>query len=359
MTPLPIRLTLIELIHEARLAGARQSKACEAIALEERTLQRWQRDKTKGDLRPLRLQVPENALSQEERAKILNVLNGPEFGHLPPGQIVPKLADQGRYLASESTMYRTLRAAGQLRHRRSERPAKPNAKPEGFSATAPNTLYSWDITYLPSTVHGMYFYLYAFIDIFSRKLVGWQVYEQESSELASEVLYDICQREQIAPQQLVLHSDNGSPMKGASMLAMLNSLGVTPSLSRPAVSNDNPFSESAFRTLKYRPEYPKKAFGSLTEARQWVERFVEWYNNEHQHSAIGFVTPSQRHTGQDIAILQQREEVYARAKASNPKRWSGDTRCWKPVRVVHLNPDKPEEMGHVKMATKEEQLKAA
>jgi len=358
MTPLPMRLTLIELIKQAMLSGARQVKACEAIELEVRTLQRWQSDKTKGDLRPLRLQIPVNALSKDERAQVLSVLNGAEFGHLPPGQVVPKLADQGIYLASESTMYRALRAAELLGHRRSERPAQPHAKPKGFSATAPNQLYSWDITYLPSTVRGVYFYLYAFIDIFSRKLVGWQVYERESSELASDVLYDICQREQIASQQLVLHSDNGSPMKGASMLAMLNSLGVTASLSRPAVSNDNPFSESVFKTLKYRPDYPKKPFGNLTEARLWVQRFTQWYNAEHQHSAIGFVTPSQRHAGQDRAILKQREEVYARAKAANPQRWSGATRNWEPVAIVHLNPEKNEEIGHVELK-KEKLLKVA
>lgn len=358
MTPLPMRLTLIELIEQAMLSGARQAKACEVIELEVRTLQRWQSDKTKGDLRPQRLQTPMNSLSQEEWSQVLSVLNGDEFGHLPPGQVVPKLADKGIYLASESTMYRALRAAGQLRHRRNERPARAHPKPEGFSATAPNQLYSWDITYLPSPVRGIYFYLYAFIDIFSRKLVGWQVYEQESGELASDVLHDICQREKIAPQQLVLHSDNGGPMKGASMLAMLNSLGVTPSLSRPSVSNDNPFSESVFKTLKYRPGYPKKPFESLSEARQWVQLFVQWYNEEHQHSAIGFITPSQRHAGQDVALLKQRDEVYARAKTANPTRWSGETRNWKPVAIVHLNPDKNEEIGHVKVANKE-QLKAA
>ena len=350
MTPLPMRLTLIGFIEQAILSGARQAKACEAIDLEVRTLQRWQSDTTKGDLRPLRQQMPANALSKEEREQVLSVLNSAEFGHLPPGQIVPKLADKGVYVASESTMYRELRKADQLRHRRSERPAQPRSKPEGFSATAPNQLYSWDITYLPSTVRGMYFYLYAFIDIFSRKLVGWQVYERESSELASDVLHDICMREQIAPQQLVLHSDNGSPMKGASMLAMLNSLGVTPSLSRPAVSNDNPFSESVFRTLKYRPDYPKKPFGSLAEAREWVQRFTQWYNDGHQHSAIGFVTPSQRHANKDVAILKQRGEVYSRAQSANPQRWSGATRNWKRVAIVHLNPDKNEEIGHVKVA---------
>lgn len=358
MTPLPMRLTLIELIEQAVLSGARQAKACAAIDLEVRTLQRWHRDKTKGDLRPQRRQTPKNQLSNEERIQVLSLLNSPEFGHLPPGQIVPKLADKGIYLVSESTLYRELRKAGQLKHRRTERPAQPRAKPEGFSATAPNQLYSWDITYLPSTVRGMYYYLYAFIDIFSRKLVGWQVYERESSELASEVLHDICKREQIVAKQLVLHSDNGSPMKGASMLAMLNSLGVTPSLSRPAVSNDNPFSESVFKTLKYRPEYPKKPFDNLAEARQWVQRFTDWYNNDHQHSAIGFVTPSQRHASQDAAILKQRDEVYARAKAANPQRWSGATRNWEPVAIVHLNPDKNEEIGHVKVAN-EALLKAA
>ena len=149
---------------------------------------------------------------------------------------------------------------------------------------------------------------------------------------------DICTREKIQPGQVVLHSDNGSPMKGATMLATLQRLGVVPSFSRPSVSNDNPYSESLFKTLKYRPGYPEKTFGELLDARLWVTHFADWYNNEHRHSAIRFVTPGQRHAGEDH--LRRREEVYEAARARHPERWSGPTRNWKPIRVVHLNPAK-------------------
>jgi len=255
---------------------------------------------------------------------------------------VPRLADQGRYLASESTFYRVLRAANQLAHRRSERPAQARTKPRALSATAPNQLYSWDITYLPASVRGQFYYLYLFLDIFSRKIVGWQVYETESSELASALLRDLCHREQITPKQLTLHADNGSPMKGATMLATLQGLGVMPSFSRPAVSNDNPYSESLFKTLKYRPSYPLTPFADVVEARQWVTDLVEWYNHEHRHSAIGFVTPAQRHAGLDETLLKQRRRLYEAARAKNPLRWSKATRQWNRIHTVYLNPECPE-----------------
>ena len=220
------------------------------------------------------------------------------------------------------------------------RPRQQRNKPRALCATAPNELFSWDITYLPTLVIGAYFYLYLFMDIFSRKIVGWQIYETESSALASEVMRDICERENIAPHQVVLHSDNGSPMRGATMLATLQSLGVMSSFSRPAVSNDNPYSESLFKTLKYRPNYPARAFENLFAARQWVGTFVHWYNHEHRHSAVRFVTPDERHAGQDTALLgSQSHQVYAAAKAKHPQRWSGSTRNWEPLRVVHLNPE--------------------
>ena len=180
--------------------------------------------------------------------------------------------------------------------------------------------------------------MHLFLDVFSRKIVGWQVYEEESSLLASEVMRDLCRREQIG-RQVVLHAHNGCPMKGATMLATLQLLGVMPSFSRPAVSNDNPYSESLFRTLKYRPAYPLESFASLSVARQWVSDFVQSYNHEHRHSAIGFVTPGQRHAGLDKTLLRNRTNVYEAAKRRCPQRWSGATRNWQPVEVVHLNPD--------------------
>jgi transposase InsO family protein len=341
MTSLPKRGEIIEMVATAVAAGARQERACEVIGLSERTLQRWKCGHAAvGDRRPTRTQTPCNQLTELERERMLAVANSDEYGHLPPSQIVPRLADCGEYIASESSFHRVLKAANQLKHRGAHRPPKQRSKPLALSATAPAQLFSWDITYLPTQVKGVYFYLYLFMDIFSRKVIGWQVYDTENSELASEVMRDICSREKIAPNQVVLHSDNGGPMKGATMLATLQALGVVPSFSRPAVSNDNPFSESLFKTLKYRPDYPRRPFETLLAARQWVGAFVRWYNHEHRHSAIGFVTPAQRHAGLDIAMLQKRAEVYEAAKSANPSRWSGATRNWQRVSIVHLNPEK-------------------
>ena len=188
------------------------------------------------------------------------------------------------------------------------------------------------------------------MDIYSRKIVGWQVYEEESSALAGDLMTDICQREDVAPDQVTLHSDNGSPMKGATLLATLQDLGVIPSFSRPSVSNDNPYSESLFRTLKYRPEYPGRSFISLLAARNWVQGFVRWYNHEHLHSGINFVTPEQRHKGLDAGILAQRKKVYEQARARHPERWSGEIRNWEPVGEIYLNPEKKQHETDTKRA---------
>jgi len=290
----------------------------------------------------LRLGVtPHNKLTPEECESVLAVINSAEFKDLPPSQIVPRLADQGLYLASESTMQRLLRSHHQNTHRRSERPAKKRHKPFALKATMVNQVYTWDITYLPTTLKGQYFYLYVFVDIFSRFIVGAQVFESESADLAANLLNDICERHGIMPDQVYLHSDNGSPMKGQTMLAMMQELGVIASRSRPSVSNDNPYSESLFGTLKYRPLMPVKPFESIHQARQWAIGLVDWYNQEHRHSAIKFVTPGQRHLGQDVQLLQKRSELYAQARDQNPQRWSKNTRNWNRVTEVHLNPDKP------------------
>lgn len=342
MTSVSERDLVLQMVAAAVVDGASQHSACEAISLSERTLQRWKNDQAAGgaDRRPARVQTPGNRLSELERQNLLEIANSPEFGHLSPSQIVPRLVDRGVYVASESTFYRVLKEENQLKHRGAENPSKPRGKPRALFATAPDQLYSWDITYLPTRVKGIYYYLYLFMDVFSRKVVGWQIYETESAELASEVMRDICMRGKIAPNQVVLHSDNGSPMRGATMQATLKALGVVPSFSRPAVSNDNPFSESLFKTLKYRPSYPSGSFANLMAARQWVGSFVHWYNNEHRHSAIGFVTPAQRHDGLDSGLLAKRAEVYEAARNKRPERWSGPTRNWTPVSIVHLNPEK-------------------
>ena len=211
-----------------------------------------------------------------------------------------------------------------------------------MQANGPNQLWSWDITYLATTVKGIFFYLYLIMDVFSRKIVGWEVYENESADQASRVFRKTYLREGIAGDDLVLHSDNGSPMKGATMLATLQRLGVMPSFSRPSVSDDNPYSESLFKTLKYHPGFPNKPFDDLEEARIWVAEFQHWYNEVHRHSALKFVTPGQRHRGEDINILEQRHLLYEAAKECLPGRWSGTTRNWTPIETVYLNPGKPE-----------------
>jgi transposase InsO family protein len=352
MIELAVRTETIRLLKEAVDAGARQSSACEIIGLPARTLQRWRRAPEQGDRRPQRVQSPPNRLTDLERQRILNIVNSPEFGQQSPCQIVPQLADRGTWVGSESTIYRLLRSVGQIKHRGSSN-APVWKKPEPLRATAPNQLYSWDITYLPTAVRGRHYYLYMFLDIFSRKAVGWAVYENELSDLAADVVRDVCSREKIQPGQVVLHSDNGNAMKGASMLAMLQELGVARSLSRPAVSNDNPYSESQFKTLKSHPTYPRKPFADLTQAREWVARFVHWYNEVHRHSGIGFVTPSQRHAGLDVKILEHREKVYRAARLRNPTRWSAGTRNWTRVDVVHLNPAKAD------AATRRQERRAA
>jgi transposase InsO family protein len=271
---------------------------------------------------------------------VLEVVNSKEYRGLSPKQIVPRLADEGVYLASESTVYRILRSEAQLTHRTPARSPTPRPKPSN-TATGPNQLWSWDITYLKSTVRGRFFYLYLMVDVWSRKIVGWAVHKRESAQHASELVWQICQDSKLDSRGIVLHSDNGSPMRGATMLATLQWLGVVPSFSRPHVKDDNAYSESLFRTLKYRPSYPSRPFASVEAARDWVGSFVRWYNHEHRHSAIRYVTPAQRHDQHEAEILAKRERVYERAKRRRPSRWTGRTRNWTPVNAVFLNPPTP------------------
>lgn len=330
----------LNLIREAMDAGARQSKACEVIGISAKTMQRWETPGNDEDGRPEAIREPANMLTHAERRCVVETVNRPEFANLSASQIVPKLADLGIYIASESSFYRIMRDHELMAHRLRAKPARKNMKPKALTATGPNQVYSWDITYLYTQIKGIYNYLYLVMDVFSRKIVGWQVHEQESCELAADLMTDICNREGIEKGKVTLHSDNGGPMKGATMISTLQDLGVIPSLSRPSVSNDNPYSESLFRTLKYRPNYPEKPFESLVAARNWVQGFVDWYNKEHRHSSIRFVTPEQRHNGEDVAILAKRHKVYLEAKAKNPTRWSGDIRNWTWVAEVYLNPEK-------------------
>jgi transposase InsO family protein len=332
-----------QLIEETCLSGARQERACAELEIDARTYRRWVREgDVKSDGRPAAKRAePRNKLSDEERTQLRETCHRPEFASLPPSQIVPHLADRGEYIASESTFYRVLRAAGEQHHRGRSRAPERRKPPTSHGATRAGEVWSWDITYLAGLVRGLFYYLYLILDIYSRKIVGWEVFERECGEHAVTVVERAVLAERCVNRPLVLHADNGSPMKGATLRATLERLGIEPSHSRPRVSNDNPFSEAAFRTCKYRPDFPSKGFESLGAARQWVHGFVAWYNGEHRHSGIRFVTPDERHRGLDRAVLAKREVVYAVAKTRHPERWSGKTRNWEPVGTVWLNPENP------------------
>lgn len=337
------RQYIIELIHEARDNGARLSQACDCAEIDAATFRRWQKDgQVTGDKRPDAIKpAPSNSLTAEERQMLLEICNRPEFSSLPPSQIVPILADRGIYIASESSFYRELRRAEQQHDRGRAKQRQARAKPNEFVATGPNQCWTWDVTWLKSPVLGMFYYLYMVSDLFSRKVVAWEVHEIECSELAAQLIKRGVLAEGSPMGLTTLHADNGAIQKSATLKATLERMGILPSYSRPRVSNDNPFAESLFRTLKYRPDYPAHGFEDIASARLWALQFVEWYNFEHRHSQLNFVTPVQRHTAEDIPILEHRDQVYKQAQQQNPNRWSGKTRNWTRPASVTLNPDKP------------------
>jgi len=326
---------MVALIEEAVVAGARESKAAQVLGLSVRTVQRWRRPEGAEDNRHGPNTPPANRLTAVERQRLLAVANSPEYGDLSPKQIVPRLADGGTYVASESTFYRVLREQGQLVHRGKAKPPTHRPKPE-LEAAAPNRVWTWDITYLRGPVKGAFLYLYLVVDMYSRRVVGWDVHGEESADLAKELM-SRAWNEAGRPAGLKLHSDNGPAMKGATLLATLQWLGIVPSFSRPSVSDDNPFSEALFRTLKYRPSFPDQPFTGLPDARAWVQRFVAWYNGVHRHSAIRYVTPDERHFGQEKDVLLRRHKLYQRAHAAHPERWAQHTRNWTPAGPVRLN----------------------
>jgi putative transposase len=332
---------ILSLVDEAVTAGARLFMVCRQLIIPARTLQRWRKQGPDGgeDRRHGPHTTPKNKLADAERKHLLEVLNSEPYCDLSPKQIVPRLADNKVYLASESTMYRVLEEAGQNNHRQPTKP-RVNNKPQERVATGPAQLLCWDITYLPTTVRGRFFYLYVFLDIWSRKIVGWGVHEEQCGAFASELLEAACDELGVDTDGIVLHSDNGKPMKGSSMLSTMQWLGIVPSFSRPHVSDDNPYIESLFRTLKYRPGSANMRFDTVDEAVRWVQQFACWYNDEHLHSGIGFVTPNDRHHGRDIPVLEARRRLYKRANAAHPERWTGHVRAWNRPRKVRLHPDR-------------------
>lgn len=309
------------------------------------TLQRWRRqfagrgdgtDRRKGSQRRVA-----HRLSDEERQRILLTCNQPEYSSLPPGQIVPVLADRGLFIGSERSFYRVLHAHGQAHRRgRARLPQEPRPVPR-LRADGPNQVWSRDISYLPTSVKGIWLYLYLVIDVWSRKVVAWDVESSEDPKLAANLVSRACLRERITrrrKQPLILHADNGNAMRAATLEVRLEELGVLRSFSRPRVSNDNPYSESLFRTIKYRPDYPRMPFTSKEQACLWVVDFVDWYNHRHRHSGIKFVTPDQRHNGEAVKICEHRGRVYEQARERHPRRWTRSTRCWRQPEVVWINP---------------------
>lgn len=348
-----MRTRLLQCFDDAVAGGAARCKAAELIGLSQRTLKRWrQNDGTVlVDRRPQTEPVTqEHQLSAAEEVAILATCNQREYRSLPPSQIVPRLADKGIYLASESSFYRVLKKHQQQNHRGRMKLGRKVPEPTSFTATGPNQVWSWDISYCPSAVRGQHWYLYLILDIYSRKIVAWEVHDTESGVLAKHLIERALLREGCWRNPPVLHSDNGAPMTSHTLRARLAELGMSMSHSRPRVSNDNPYSESLFRTVKYCPQWPSKGFASLTVVREWMLAFEEAYNCQHLHSGINFVTPSDRHAGVDRSRLEQRKRVYEAAKNLNPGRWSGATRNWESVGSVSLNPGKRQEIELNKQA---------
>lgn len=342
-----VRLEVLDLVDEAVANGATRERACEVVGIPSSTLRRWRPrgcDKPLVDKRPeADRPLPANRYTEEERDEMVNICNEQRFASFPPSQIIPALADEERYVGSESTFYRVLKERDQQNHRgRAKRRTKPKASTT-HTAMRSNQVWMMDVTWLPTRVKGRFFYLYMIEDLYDRSGVNWEVFEEENGEHTKAVVQQALWRAKCVQSPPVLHSDNGSPFKAHTVQQKLVSMGIVPSHSRARVSNDNAFIESMFRTLKYCPMWPSKGFETLDEAREWVQRYMQWYNHEHRHSALKFVTPAQRRRGEDKEILAKRDAVYKEARAARPDRWSGETRDWSPIGAVTLNPDKSEE----------------
>ncbi len=334
LIPLEEKRSTIEWIDEAVLSGARKRNACEITGISIRTYQRWQRecvgDKRKGAPK----KIPRK-LSAEEIERVKETACMPEYRDLTPYEIVAILAENGEYIASERTFYRFLKAAGLLHHRGDGKALIRRAHPQELVAMGPNQVWSWDITWMKTDVRGLFNYAYVVKDIWTKDIVGWEIHDREDDELAAELFKRLQMKHGM--RGIYLRSDNGNPMKGATMLMTLYSLGVIPSYSRPRVSNDNPFIESLFKTLKYTAGYPGQ-FKDMDHSRTWMAEFVNWYNMEHRHSAIGYVTPQQRRNGDYKKIFEKRNEAVARARSLHPERWVSRQRVWGCNEVVYLNP---------------------
>ncbi len=287
-----------------------------------RTIQIWRKTGLKDNRKGSKKRV-HNRLSEAEELKIVEVVTSDKHKDHTAGEIVAYLATRGQYIGSERSIYRVLERKtvvvfGKKRNRRKSEPVE-------IKASKPDVLWSWDISYLKSAIRGLYYYLYLFTDIYDRYIVGWAVHEEESGKLAKKLFKEISAKHNV--EGITLHSDNGGPMRSHTLRATLEKLNVLQSFSRPSVSNDNAYSESLFSTLKRRAGYPK-SFKSIEEAREWMSEFVDWYNNEHMHTRLNYITPAQRRNGKCQDIFDRRYKTFEKARSKHPERWSGKIKNW-------------------------------
>ena len=322
---------ILGIMQKAKTDEIRQGTICSGIGIGIRTLQNWRKegllDKRKGALKAVH-----NKFSETEERKIQEKACSYKYKDKTPGEIVAELAEAGEYIGSTSSIYRVFKRSNLvILNRRQRRRSK--AVLAEIKAKKSDEQWSWDISYLKTTVRGKYYYLYLFTDIWDRYIVGWEIHEEESGELAKELFRKISERLNV--KGIKLHSDNGSPMRSTTFRAVLEKLEVIQTFSRPSVSNDNAFSESLFSTLKRKAGYPKK-FNTLEEAREWMAKFVDWYNNEHMHTRLNYITPAARRNGKYLEIFKKRNETFENARSAHPERWSGKIKVWEIEQEVFL-----------------------
>lgn len=309
------------------------ARACEALGVARSSLYRARQPERPASPRP----TPPRALSQAERETVRDVLNSERFQDRAPRQVYASLLDEAIYLCSWRTMYRILDAYQEVRERRDQLTHPAYTKPE-LLADRPNQVWSWDITKLLGPAKWTYFYLYVILDVFSRYVVGWLIAEREAASMAEALIKETCTKQGIVRDQLTLHADRGSSMRSKPVALLLADLGVTKTHSRPYTSNDNPYSEAQFKTLKYRPDFPER-FGSLADARAWAQPFFQWYNNEHYHTGLALLTPAMVHYGLVETVRDQRQQVLQSAYAAHPERFvKGAPIVSQPPRQVWINP---------------------
>ena len=327
------RQKAVELIIEANQNGARFVKACEILGISTSTFRRWRAGNVEDKRKGAQKHIPRR-LTESEEQEIIAICCSEEYRDKNMYKIHASLLDKGIYKASVRTFYRIMKKNGLTNNRTNTKPARKKIKPPTKTAKKSNQIWCWDITWLPQNVRGFFYYAYVIIDIWDRRIVKWAIHDRENADLSKE-LFEKALRDNNYPNVWV-HSDNGSPMKGCSLLALFYELGIKNSFSRPRVSNDNPYIESWFKTLKYDIKYPGK-FDDIETAREWFAKFVDIYNTKHQHSGLYHLTPQQLRKGEYPKIASKRNKTMQEARSKNPQRWSSHVKQWPKQHIVHLN----------------------